>query len=349
MTNRQRGSQEGVFVVSIDLELFWGVHDVARLEDHREALLRVRRLVPSLLELFERYDIHATWAAVGFLFFRTREDLTWAIPRCLPNYARQALSPYAHVGQIGSDEADDPYHFAPSLLEAIQRVPHQEIGSHTFSHYYCLERSQTAEAFRSDLTAAVAAARRFGVTLRSLVFPRNQVNSAYLDICRQLGIFTYRGTESSWLYRPRSHSRETFVRRLARLADCYLNLSGHYTHALALPGTTPVNVPSSRLLTRHLPGLKWLEPLRLARIRSGMTYAARRGRMFHLWMHPEELAEYPRESLNMLEKILAHFQDLRAGYAMHSLNMGEVPGHLLAVCDRGQAEQVSELMPEPHS
>jgi 5-carboxymethyl-2-hydroxymuconic-semialdehyde dehydrogenase len=36
---------------------------------------------------------------------------------------------------------------------------HQEIATHTFCHYYCLEDGQTAAAFAADLAAAVAAAR----------------------------------------------------------------------------------------------------------------------------------------------------------------------------------------------
>ena len=334
----------GAFVVSVDLELYWGVHDVARLDDHREALLRVRELAPRLLRLFERYGIHATWAAVGFLFFGTRESLTRGMPRRLPEYSPKTLSPYSRVNELGRDEAADPYHFAPSLLRAIQAAPHQEIGSHTFSHYYCLEKAQTAEAFREDLLAAVAAARQFGVTLRSLVFPRNQVNPAYLETCREAGIVAYRGTERSWLYQPRPRSAETRIRRLARLADSYFNLTGRHTYPLEGRAQGGVaNVPSSRLLPRHLRALKWLEPLRARRICGGMTFAARQGQAFHLWMHPEELAEYPDETLGMMEKILAHYQSLRLDYGMRSLNMGEAAEQLLAAPENEPAQAFSAL------
>lgn len=323
--------ESGVFVVSLDLELFWGVHDIARLEDRREALLRTRTLVPELLDLFERYGVHATWAAVGFLFFRTREGLQRNMPKRLPRYSQAAMSPYPHIGQIGEDEAEDPYHFAPSLLEAIRRTPHQEIASHTFSHFYCLEEEQSLEAFREDLAAAAASARQFGVTVRSLVFPRNQVDPAHLEIARELGFVAYRGTEHSWLHRPRSHSSETRVRRLARLADAYFNLTGHHVHAVGGEAREiPVNIPASRLLRRFLPPLRWLKPLRTRRITRAMTCAARQGKIFHLWMHPEELAEHPGEMLAMLEEILAHYRDLRLAYGMRSLSMGEaadrIPG-----------------------
>lgn len=320
----------GIFVVSLDLELFWGVHDFARLEDRRECLLRVRTLVPLLLRMFSEYGVHATWAAVGFLFFGTREELNRALPPCLPEYADPAFSPYARLEEIGENEQEDPYHFAPSLLRAIRDTANQEIGSHTFSHYYCLERAQNAHAFRSDLRAAAAAAQQLGVSLRSLVFPRNQVNPAYLDICREAGILAFRGTESSWVYSPRPRRKESQMRRLARALDCYCNVTGHHTYPTAATHLgPPVNVPSSRLMRPCIPALRSLEGLRLRRICSGMTYAARHGHIFHLWMHPEELAENPDENLGFLENILAHFRNLRQQEGMESLHMRAVAGRML--------------------
>jgi len=318
----------GVLVVSLDFELFWGIRDFARLEERREHLLRVRELVPRVLESFRRYGIHATWATVGMLFCSSRAELHRHLPDCLPRYADPSQSPYGDLAQIGRNEFEDPFHLAPSLIEAIRSAPNQEIGSHTFSHYYCLEDGQDRDAFRGDLEASVRLARTRGVTLRSLVFPRNQVNAAYLDLCREKGIVAYRGTESSWLHRPRPFKRETCARRLARLLDCYTNISGDHGYPIPRTSEQPVNIPSSRLLRNHIPALKWLEPLRLRRISRSMTNAARDGRLFHLWMHPEELAAHQEPNLDFLEKLLAHFAGLRMRYGMESLNMAEYAGRL---------------------
>jgi peptidoglycan/xylan/chitin deacetylase (PgdA/CDA1 family) len=314
----------GILVVSLDFELFWGIRDFARLEKHRERLIRVRGVAPRVLELFRQYGVHATWATVGMMFCSSGAELRRHLPHRLPAYSDPGQSPYGDLTGIGRDESEDPFHFASSLIETIRSVPNQEIGSHTFSHYYCLEDGQDREAFRDDLAAALEVARARGVTLRSLVFPRNQVNPAYLDLCREAGIVAYRGTESSWLHLPRPFKRETRVRRLARLLDCYANISGD--HGYPIPAVTseqPVNIPSSRLLRRYIPALKWLERMRLRRILSSMTNAACGGRMFHLWMHPEELAEYPEPNLVFLEDVLKHFARLRRRYGMESLNMAE--------------------------
>src|SRR5229473_1007142 len=113
----------GALVISLDFELNWGVRDSRRVEPYRENLLGVRRVVPALLELFRKYDIHATWATVGFLFCRTREELLAAAPALRPRYVDRRLSPYPAIGEIGANEQTDPLHYAASLIETIQRFP----------------------------------------------------------------------------------------------------------------------------------------------------------------------------------------------------------------------------------
>ena len=64
-------------------------------------------------------------------------------------------SPYPDLEHIlGRDEIEDPFHFGRSLLEQIRSYPGQEVGTHTFSHYFCLEPTQDLAVFRADLEAA---------------------------------------------------------------------------------------------------------------------------------------------------------------------------------------------------
>src|SRR5436309_15470145 len=95
-------------VISLDFELYWGMRDHVRLEDYKQNLLGVRQAVPALLQLFERYGIHATWATVGFLFCRDQQELFSSVPQLLPQYCDATLSPYNSLAQIGADEPADP-------------------------------------------------------------------------------------------------------------------------------------------------------------------------------------------------------------------------------------------------
>jgi peptidoglycan/xylan/chitin deacetylase (PgdA/CDA1 family) len=166
----------GIFTISLDFELYWGVHDHRSLAAYARNLLGARYAIPRMLELFEHYGVHCTWATVGLLFFDRKAELMEHLPEPRPRYANPALSPYPRIGQIGPNERQDPYHCGLSLIEQIRDCPGQEIGTHTFSHYYCLEPGETEDGqceatFRADLLAARRAAERLGITPRSLVFP----------------------------------------------------------------------------------------------------------------------------------------------------------------------------------
>src|SRR5438270_7708426 len=128
----------GALVISLDFELHWGVRDARALDDEeRKRLLAARKLVPEILDAFRNHAVRATWATVGFLFARSRDEAQDCRPRTIPRYEQGELDPYAE--QIGRDEAEDPFHFAPSLIRAIAEESGQEIGSHSYSHYYSLE------------------------------------------------------------------------------------------------------------------------------------------------------------------------------------------------------------------
>jgi peptidoglycan/xylan/chitin deacetylase (PgdA/CDA1 family) len=317
--------KQGVFIISLDFELYWGIHGNRTLESYKDNLLGVYSAVPALLELFNEYKISATWATVGFLFFKTRDELKKCFPDKKPAYINDKLSPYEHINNIGRNAQEDPFHYAPSLLKMIASFPGQEIGTHTFSHYRCLERGHDVDAFRDDLDSAIRVARQYNTTLESLVFPVNQFNSEYVSVCREMGITAYRGNESSWIYSARNTEDESLLRRGFRLLDAYVNISGHNSYSLeSITKEFPFNIPSSRFLRPYSKKLTILEPLRLRRILSDLTYAARNGHVYHLWWHPHNFGVYLEENITFLRKILEHYSKLKGSYGMRSLNMGQL-------------------------
>ncbi len=325
MSNLNHVDDKGIFTLSLDFELFWGLRDILTKEACRETLLGARRAVPEILALFSEYGIHATWATVGFLFHSGRDELLENLPELLPAYEEGSLSPYPTIANTGNSEKEDPLHYAPSLVKQIAATSGQEMATHTFSHYYCLEKGQTAEAFRADLEAARKVAHREGIELRSLVFPRNQFNEEYLSVCRELGIVAYRGNQQNWMYRASTTSGEPKLKRLARLMDAYFNLSGFNGHpAKVLGEKLPFNVPASRLLRSVSPRLKLLEPLRLRRIKKEMSHAAENDLIYHLWWHPHNFGDDIDGNIVFLHQILHHFRQLREQYGMRSMSMAEI-------------------------
>src|SRR5690606_37932394 len=86
--------RQGTFVVSLDFELGWGVQDINRDGNYDQNILAVYDVVPKMLQLFEMYEIHATWATVGALFATSIEDLKKYIPVERPSYVKNSYSPY---------------------------------------------------------------------------------------------------------------------------------------------------------------------------------------------------------------------------------------------------------------
>ena len=322
--------KKAALLVSLDFEMFWGVRDLYTLEARKDNLMQVRSAVSRILELFERYEVHATWATVGLLFTRSRKEMMAAIPEIRPSYAQARLSPYPELETVGENEQGDPFHYGSSMIRKIRDTPHQEIGTHTFSHYYCLEDGQTETQFRADLETAIDLAAKWDIDLRSLVFPRNQVNDAYLGTLRQLGIQSYRGASSHWIYRPRKREAENQFRRALRLIDAFVNLSGHHTLSYdELRQGPPFNFAASRLLREFNPSLGIFEPLRMRRICSGLDYAAKTGRVYHLWCHPEELASNQDRNMAALKTVLERFARLRDRGQMESFTMAELSHRML--------------------
>lgn len=324
-THRTPTRPRGFFVTSLDFELHWGVRDKRTVEQYRANLLGVRRAIPAMLDLFEQHDVHATWASVGFLFYDGREELLSELPAVLPAYRDARYSPYAELATLGRSEADDPYHFAPSLLRLIQRTPGQELATHTFSHYYCLEPGQDARAFEADIAAAMRAGERLGSKLRSIVFPRNQVNLAYLPVCERFGIRAYRGNPGWTAYEARQNGNEGLLMRAARLADQYAPLSGHKTSSPRRVSNTPLyDIPASSFLRPHSRRLAPLDPLRKSRIIRDISFAAQKSETYHLWWHPHNFGTDLAKNIEFLRSILNHVAEMRSKYGMQSVAMAEL-------------------------
>lgn len=316
---------KGILVISLDFELYWGVRDLYSKQDYAMKWGGEREQIPRILDLFRQGGIHATWATVGLLFFKNKTEMLNGLPEDEPSYSDSCLSPYVDIrgDEVGEGEDDDPYHYAISLIEQIHATFGQRIASHTFSHFYCLEKGQSKSQFYSDLKAAVAAARKRGIPLESLVLPRNQVCAEYLDGLASLGFMSYRGNPKHRLYSSGYSAEDSLLRRVFRLADSYLNLTGHHTYTLqSVVPRTPLNLPASFFLRSAPQALRPMEPLRLKRILDGMTYAAKRGQVYHLWLHPYNAAG--AADFRALERVVDHYGRLAERYGMTSLNMEEL-------------------------
>ena len=110
----------GIFCLSIDLELLWGRRDT-NYSRFIEKSKNERHIIKNLLKLFNKYDIHATWAIVGKLY-----------------------------------EAGDPLWHCPDIINLIKLTKHQEIASHSYSHpeFTAIPPNVAKEEFKKHASAS---------------------------------------------------------------------------------------------------------------------------------------------------------------------------------------------------
>ena len=323
----ERMHKPGTFTISLDFELYWGMRDKVTWKGYRDHLIGVWEAVPKILTLFEQRGIHATWATVGMLFLPDESLFEANRPAILPQYDDMLLSPFHYFDgvdpEVRRSESFRKTHFAAELIEAIVRVPHQEIATHSYSHCYTREAGFTPAAFDADMEQALKVAAEAGVQLSSLVFPRNQIDLECVESIRSHGIQCYRGNQDHWAYRE-GEVDKTLWQRAYRLADSYINLSGHHTTLPRVDASGLTEMKSSMFLRPYSPKLHRFEGKKRQRIKRSMQHAALRGENFHLWWHPHNFGVNTAQNLSNLERILDDFELLLQEHGMVSLNMREL-------------------------
>jgi hypothetical protein len=168
------------------------------------------------------------------------------------------------------------------------------------------------------------------IKIKSLVFPRNQYNEAYLKICADHGLIAYRGNQKSWIYKEKIDSNQSLIQRLARLTNNYFNLTGDQSSSLEkLLQNRIVNIPATRFLRPYSKTLSFLEKRRFGRIKKEMTIAAKKGNIYHLWWHPHNFGNMQKENFTFLESILEHYTSLQNNYNFKSKTMGQLAQEIL--------------------
>ncbi|MCI0438026.1 MAG: polysaccharide deacetylase family protein [Chloroflexi bacterium] len=312
---------KGVFLLSIDTELAWGgVHDGSfrRRSPH---YLRTRDVIGRLLRLLDEYEIHATWAVVGHLMLESCKPHGG---RKHPEIARPAYS-WLRGDWFASDPCANasaaPFWYGPDIVQRILDCgTRQEIGSHGFSHMIVGDPGCSRECFDSELKASREAAKRWGIELKSFVFPRNSIG--HLDVLAANGFTSFRGvTKTGYRLLPGT------LQRVGRGIENMLPSPAVTAH----PRKTGElwDLPATCFYL-HRDGWARRAPIafRVRKSVSGLRKAASERAIHHLWFHPFNLASDPDGLLDGLKAIFAEAARLREQGGLLNPTMGEMAGSL---------------------
>ena len=309
----------GTMVLSIDFELSWGMFDLLPIAKLNAQSVEERKRIKRLLALLDRYEIPATWAMVGHLMLdgcaRGQDGTTHSDIAPHANYSWFPHDWYHHDPCTAAALA--PGWYAPDILEWIReaRVRH-EIGSHSFGHIYYGDPECSPPIARADLKAAVEAAAQKGVTLKSFVFPRNQVG--HLEILKSFGLRSYRGAEP-----PLIRCGHGVLQQAIHFLDQLFALRPRSVRAEeTLPGLW--NIPGNHFYMAHN-GLRKVIPMasRVLKGKRGINWAVRSGGLYHFWFHPFNLNVDSEAMLSGLEKIFSHAHRMREKGLLNILTMDE--------------------------
>lgn len=319
MPNRRefKTVRKPTLVISLDTELIWGFHQYP---EHRvfRALKndpeKGRGVINFLLHLFEKHNIRITWAIVGHLFLDRclKED---GVPhKSMPRFKEDwySLDPC-------SDLEHAPLFYGRDIVENILNSPvKHEIGYHSFSHVLFSECSR--EVAEAELSEGVKLAHKYGITLKSFVFPQNKIG--HRECLRNYGFKVYRGRCLS----NRSHDRNL----LNRNAEWLIN---NAVPPLCTPASVDGlwEVPASmHFFDRYLPFAV------LPRAKAGVERAIRSKGVFHFFLHPCYLLLNSCWGVN-LEELLRYASRKREDGKIDIVTMGEL------------AQQLDEELDELHS
>lgn len=316
-------SQGGCLVISLDFEMMWGNLDKWTIDGYGKSNVRnVRLAIDRMLELFNQYKVHATFATVGLLMHDNKSEALKSKPQLVPSYINKRLSPYENKYIETISGENESLYFAPEIVKKLNEQDGIELATHTYCHYFCWEEGQDIDQFDADIKNAIEIAENKGYSLNSIVFPRNNVSQEYLGVCRKYGITSYRGNPKKYYEKKKGLGRK--LMRLGRVLDTYVDM-GNIT-SYSAPDTSGIitDIPASRMLRPYSRKLRLFEPLRLRRIKKEIQYAAKHNEIYHLWWHPHNFGANMDDNLIFLGKLLKCYTECKNKYGMKSLTMNEV-------------------------
>lgn len=309
LTCRLPGENCGAFVISLDFELAWGTRGRPAASKVGPYLDGARSAITRMLELFEEFEVSATWATVGALLM--------AQPGAQRRHRMISASRFEDIP--AGDHLSAPDWYAGDILDQILScsVP-QEIGCHTLTHLYVNTKPEGRQELADELDLFLELFEELRLPRpRSFVFPK--AYQAHFDLLAERDFYAYRGPEDRWY----ESLPGTLPAAGIRLADSVAGLTPrvrrceHHSRNLWM-------IPASQFYSPFM-GVGRYVPLqsRVRKAVSGLNHAAKHGGVYHLWTHPFNMGYRTEELMFGFRQILGHAAKLRNDGRLEIRTMAE--------------------------
>lgn len=274
MTNKKAS-----FVISIDLELAWGIWDRVNSNYLKNASNSERNIISELLKIFDEFDIPVTWATVAALLDKNNKMI-----------------------KIGNERA----WYAPDIIEKIisAKLNHL-IASHSYAHPNF--RETNVEIINEDFEQAEYFFKKNNIKTNTLVFPRNQI--FHLPILKKFNYKFFRGVDKSWYKNVYRYNK--FFGKIANISDKIFPIKTNSINIINHESDL-IEIPSSILLISRN-GLKFAVTNfnMLYKIKNGIDTAIKNNEIYHIWFHPSNFYFKSSKQFDLLKEILIYINKKR--------------------------------------
>ena len=313
---RSDGDRVGYFLFSIDTELAWGHFDGVPAGMFDSQGERERQTILRLLDILEEFNIVATWALVGHMFYDRCE-------KCDVCPVLEWKGKYESFREIY--ETDSRLWYGADIIDTlIQRGARHEIAFHGYTHRLFDETGMTEQDAQLEIREWLRVAGRKSILPKAVVFPQNRVG--HLGLFKKHGFVCYRGDELL----SENHYRLPLVGKALNLIDLILQIRAPQVYDAKAGQNQLINLPASRSLLRHrrkvdalLSGVD-LNNLHIQKIVEGVEKAAAQRKVIHIYTHPYEF--HTPGDFERLRQVFGAVARESENGRMSSVSMGHLAG-----------------------
>jgi len=299
-----------VFLISLDTEMLWGPAGGQEGLEQFNLIKRnenkMRNAISTLLDLFEKYNVSATWAVVGHLFLDHCDEETCLTKINMSKYGYKKSwyrDPYSNIEK-------DPLYYGKDIIEKIINNPiNHELGYHSFSHV-CFTNIPR-EMAEGEIKESKKIEKEWNIKFTSFVFPINEI--AYVDILKDNGFKIYRGKTPNLI----TNSHDLICKKIEGGISKFITppIEPRWDNGIWEIQSSMIffdsQIPQSLLL----------------RFKIGLERTIKDKKVFNIWLHPWNLFCYERLT-DDLEKMLKYVSKRRDEGKIDVMTMNEMADFL---------------------